>query len=77
MQAKTAFLAYRSHLETDHRLLSGRCEDVQRKGSGALEVTRRTIVLDASVLLDKSLSVFLQGLKADQLDGSELLGRRW
>ena len=76
VQAKTAFLVHRSHLETDHQLLSGR-EDVLRKGNGALEVARNTTVLDASVLLDKNLSVFLQGLKADQLDGSQLLGRRW
>jgi hypothetical protein len=31
---------------------------VPRKGNGELEVGRRTIVLDASVLLDKNLSVF-------------------
>jgi hypothetical protein len=50
---------------------------VLREGNGALEVARPTIVLDASVLLDKNLSVFREGLKADQLDGSQLLGRRW
>jgi hypothetical protein len=42
----------------DHQLLSGCREDVPRKGNGELEVGRRTIVLDASVLLDKNLSVF-------------------
>jgi hypothetical protein len=31
---------------------------VLREGNGALEVARPTIVLDASVLLDKNLSVF-------------------
>jgi hypothetical protein len=30
-----------------------------RKVNGAWNVTRRTIVLDANVLLDKNLSVFL------------------
>ena len=59
MQAKTAFLVYRSHLETDHQLLSGCREDVLREVSGAWKVTRRTIVLDANVLFDKNLSVFL------------------
>ena len=57
--ARTAFLVYRSHLETDHQLLSGCREDVLRKVEGAWKVRRRTIVLDANVLLDKNLSVFL------------------
>ncbi len=59
VQAKTAFLVCRSHLETDHQLLSGCREDVLRKVDGAWKVARRTIVLDANVLLDKNLSVFL------------------
>jgi len=41
------------HLETDHQLLSGCRKDLLRK------VRRRKIVLDANVLLDKNLSVFL------------------
>ena len=59
VEAKTAFLVYRSHLETDHQLLSGCREDLLRKVDGAWKVARRTIVLDANVLLDKNLSVFL------------------
>src|SRR6202795_2669192 len=59
VSARTAFLVYRSHLETDHQLLSGCREDVLRKVNGAWKVSRRTIVLDANVLLDKNLSVFL------------------
>ena len=59
VQAKTAFLVYRSHLETDHQLLSGYREDVLRRVKGAWKIARRTIVLDANVLLDKNLSVFL------------------
>ena len=59
VQAKTAFLVYRSHRETDHQLLSGCREDVLRKVNGAWKVAKRTIVLDANVLLDKNLSVFL------------------
>jgi 3-phenylpropionate/cinnamic acid dioxygenase small subunit len=59
VEAKTAFLVYRSHLETDHQILSGCRDDVLRKVNGAWKVARRTIVLDASVLLDKNLSVFL------------------
>jgi 3-phenylpropionate/cinnamic acid dioxygenase small subunit len=59
VEARTAFLVYRSHLETDHQLLSGYREDVLRKGDAGWQVARRTIVLDANVLLDKNLSVFL------------------
>jgi 3-phenylpropionate/cinnamic acid dioxygenase small subunit len=59
VRAKTAFLVYRSHLETDHQLLSGCREDLLRQVNGAWKVRQRTIVLDANVLLDKNLSVFL------------------
>ena len=59
VKAKTAFLVYRSHLETDHQLLSGYREDMLRKVESAWKVAKRTIVLDANVLLDKNLSVFL------------------
>ena len=57
--ARTAFLVYRSHLETDRQLLSGSRDDVLRQVDGAWKVARRTIILDANVLLDKNLSVFL------------------
>lgn len=56
---RTAFLVYRSHLETDHQLLSGGREDVLRRVGDAWRIARRTILLDANVLLDKNLSVFL------------------
>ena len=56
---RTAFLVYRSHLETDHQLLSGSREDVLRQVAGGWKVAKRTILLDANVLLDKNLSVFL------------------
>ena len=59
VQARTAFLVYRSHLETDHQILSGCREDVLRRVKGGWKIARRTIVLDANVLLDKNLSVFL------------------
>jgi len=59
VEARTAFLVYRSHLETDHQLLSGCRADLLRKVNGVWMVAKRTIVLDANVLLDKNLSVFL------------------
>jgi hypothetical protein len=43
-----------SHLETDHQLLSGCREDVLRTVNGPWKVRRRTIVLNANVLLDKT-----------------------
>ena len=59
VQAKTAFLVYRSHLETDQQLFAGSREDVLRRVDGAWKVAKRTILLDANVLLDKNLSIFL------------------
>jgi len=59
VKAKTAFLVYRSHLETDHQLLAGSREDVLRRVNGAWKIAKRTILLDANVLLDKNLSIFL------------------
>ncbi len=59
VQARTAFLVYRSHLETDHQLLAGSREDVLRQVDGAWKIAKRTIVLDANVLPDKNLSIFL------------------
>jgi len=59
VRARTAFLVYRSHLETDAQLLSGYRDDVLRRAGATWKVARRTIVLDANVLLDKNLSVFL------------------
>jgi 3-phenylpropionate/cinnamic acid dioxygenase small subunit len=59
VEARTPNMVYPSHLETDHQLLSGCREDLLRNVNGAWKVARRTIVLDANVLLDKNLSVFL------------------
>src|SRR3974377_1656713 len=42
-----------------YQLLSGCREDVLRKMNGAWKASRRTIVLDANVLLDQNLSVLL------------------
>ena len=58
VQARTACLVYRSHLETDQQLSAGSREDVLRQVNGAWKVAKRTIVLDANVLLDKNLSIF-------------------
>ncbi|HTT80027.1 MAG TPA: aromatic-ring-hydroxylating dioxygenase subunit beta [Stellaceae bacterium] len=59
VKARTAFLVSRSHLETDFQVLSGCRDDVLRNVNGAWQIARRAILLDANVLLDKNLSVFL------------------
>lgn len=56
--AQTAFLVYKSHLETDQDLYAGYREDVLRREGDAWKVARRTIVLDANVILSKNISVF-------------------
>ena len=48
VEARTAFLVYRSHLETDHQLLSGCREDIPAKVNSAWKVARRTMALDAT-----------------------------
>jgi 3-phenylpropionate/cinnamic acid dioxygenase small subunit len=58
VQAKTAFIVYRSHLETDREIVAGCREDVLRPVGGAWKIAKRTILLDANVLLDKNLSIF-------------------
>src|SRR6266850_3257575 len=55
VEARTAFLVYRSHLETDHQLLSGCREAVLRQVTGGWKIAKRTTLLDASMLLDKNL----------------------
>ena len=58
VKARTAFLVYKSHLETEQNLYAGCREDLLRRVNGAWKVARRTIVLDANVLLAKNLSIF-------------------
>src|SRR5262249_22142328 len=57
VRARTAFLVYRSHHETDSQLLAGSREDLLRRAIGSWKIARRTIVLDANVLPDKNLSI--------------------
>ena len=57
--AKTAFIVYRSHHETDQQIFAGSREDLLRPVDGDWKIARRTILLDANVLLDKNLSIFL------------------
>jgi 3-phenylpropionate/cinnamic acid dioxygenase small subunit len=57
-KAVTAFIVYKSHLETDQDLYAGSREDFLRREDGQWKVAKRTIILDANVLLSKNISVF-------------------
>ena len=56
--AKTAFILYRSHHETEENVFAGYREDILRSSDGSWKIARRTIVLDSNVILAKNLSVF-------------------
>jgi 3-phenylpropionate/cinnamic acid dioxygenase small subunit len=58
VQAKTAFILYRSHHETDENIFAGSREDTLRQVDGQWKIAQRIIVLDANVILAKNLSVF-------------------
>ena len=58
VQAKTAFILYRSHHETEENIFAGSREDVLRQVEGQWKIAQRVIVLDANVILAKNLSVF-------------------
>jgi 3-phenylpropionate/cinnamic acid dioxygenase small subunit len=53
----SAFLLYRTRLETDQNIFAGRREDVLRKTADGWKIARRKIVLDQNVVLAKNLSV--------------------
>ncbi len=56
--ARTAFLVYRSHLETDQDIYAGSREDILRPDGESWKIAQRTILLDANVLLSKNISIF-------------------
>jgi 3-phenylpropionate/cinnamic acid dioxygenase small subunit len=58
VNAKTAFILYRSHHETEEDLFAGSREDTLRRVEGQWKIARRVIVLDANVILAKNLSIF-------------------
>lgn len=58
LQVRSNFLIYRSHLEYDQEFFSGFREDTLRPHGERWRIARRDIVLDASVVLQKSLGLF-------------------
>jgi 3-phenylpropionate/cinnamic acid dioxygenase small subunit len=55
---KSRFLLYRNRVETETDFLVGKREDLLRRVNGELQIARRKIVLDQSVLLAKNLTFF-------------------
>ena len=58
VNARTAFILYRSHHETEENIFAGYRDDVLRPADGDWKIARRTIVLDSNVIMAKNLSVF-------------------
>ena len=58
IKARTAFILYRSHHETDANIFAGSREDILRRVEGTWKIAKRTIILDSNVILAKNLSVF-------------------
>ncbi len=54
----SAFLCYRTRLETDVNIFAGRRDDVLRKTPHGWQIARRRILLDQNVVLAKNLSIF-------------------
>jgi len=55
---RSNLLVYRSRLEREENLYSGKRTDVLRRTAGGLKVARRTVVLDIHTLQAKNLSTF-------------------
>ena len=55
---KTAFIVNKSHLETDTALYTGWREDVLRREDDGWKIAKRTIYMNANVLLSKNISIF-------------------
>ena len=58
VRARSAFLVYRSHLETDLEIYAGTRIDLLRRENGAWRIARREIHLDQGTILGKNLAIF-------------------
>jgi 3-phenylpropionate/cinnamic acid dioxygenase small subunit len=59
IEVDSNFIVYRTRMETDEDFFVGTRKDILRRGSGALKIARRTIILDQAVLGAKNISIFL------------------
>ena len=58
VNTQTAFVVYKSHLESDSSLYTGWRDDVLRRENGGWKIAKRTIYVNANVLLSKNISIF-------------------
>jgi 3-phenylpropionate/cinnamic acid dioxygenase small subunit len=58
MRVRSAFLVYRSHLETDEEIYAGSRIDFLRRDNGSWKIARREIYLDQATVLGKNLAIF-------------------
>ena len=58
VKARTAFILYRSHHETEENIFAGYRDDLLRPVDGDWKIAHRTIVLDSNVIMAKNLSIF-------------------
>lgn len=58
LQVRSCFLLYRSHLEYDGEVFSGRRQDRLRPHGDAWRICEREIVLDHAVVTQKNLGIF-------------------
>jgi 3-phenylpropionate/cinnamic acid dioxygenase small subunit len=58
LRVRSAFLVYRSHLETDEEIYAGARTDVLRRKEGSFAIARREIHLDQGTILGKNLAIF-------------------
>jgi 3-phenylpropionate/cinnamic acid dioxygenase small subunit len=58
LEVRSAFLVYRNRLEREENVFAGRRTDLLRRTDDGLQVARRVILLDQSVLQAKNLSTF-------------------
>jgi 3-phenylpropionate/cinnamic acid dioxygenase small subunit len=59
IKVRSQFLIYRSHLETDQEIFSGtRLDQLRADPDTGWKIAERTIILDHSVLTQKSLGIF-------------------
>ena len=58
VRARSTFLVYRSHLETDQEIYAGSRIDLLRRENGSWKIARREIHLDQATVLGKNLAIF-------------------
>lgn len=58
VRVRSAFLVYRTHLETDEEIYGGARNDFLRSENGGWRIARREIRLDQATILGKNLGIF-------------------